>query len=81
MRLTTILTVAIALCLVALPVTGQTVNTQTSEKPGCPLVTALWFSHSHGMSRALSAGNDRQLKVNLVAALRGISAGLSWDAV
>jgi arsenate reductase len=70
-----------ALSLLTTRTSAQTGKNLPSDKPNNPLVTALSFSQLYATPQALTPSNDRQLKVALIAILRGKSPEMSWDVV
>ncbi|AWM41163.1 hypothetical protein C1280_32025 [Gemmata obscuriglobus] len=63
--------------LAALPPRLTAEPKRLSESPS-PFTTALWFAHHFAAPGALTAGNDRQLKLKLTAALNK-SPELPWE--
>jgi arsenate reductase len=80
-RRVVILAGAVALCILAIHMSAQTVKTQPAVKTDNPLVTALWFSHLYAEPQALTPSKDHQLKAALVEALHAKKSGLSWNLV
>ena len=75
-RRVVILAGAVALCILAIHMSAQTVKPQPVVKTDNPLVTALWFSHLYAEPQALTPSKDRQLKATLVEALHAKKSGL-----
>jgi protein-tyrosine-phosphatase len=67
------------LATTATQVAAQT-DRELAAKANNALVTALAFSHRYALPRSLTADEDRQLKIRLIAAL-GKSRELRWEAV
>jgi arsenate reductase (thioredoxin) len=72
---------AVALSILATQLSARALKTQSTVKPGNPLVTALWFSQMYAEPQALTPSKDRQLKTTLVEALRAKKSGLPWNLV